>query len=37
MQEHEDVYENRVRFSETDMQGVVFYGNYVSFQDQAVT
>jgi acyl-CoA thioesterase FadM len=25
-----DVFENRVRFEETDMQGVVFYGNYSS-------
>lgn len=30
-----DVYENRVRFAETDQQGVVFYGNYVTFQDEA--
>ncbi|MFD1587711.1 acyl-CoA thioesterase [Halorientalis brevis] len=29
------VWENRVRFEETDMQGVVFYGNYVTFQDEA--
>ncbi|PSP99074.1 acyl-CoA thioesterase [Halobacteriales archaeon QS_5_70_17] len=31
-----DVYENRVRFAETDQQGVVFYGEYVTFQDEAV-
>ncbi len=29
-----NVYENRVRFEETDMQGVVFYGNYVTYQDE---
>jgi acyl-CoA thioester hydrolase len=28
------VWENRVRFEETDQQGVVFYGNYVTFQDE---
>ncbi|MFB6084872.1 MAG: acyl-CoA thioesterase [Halorientalis sp.] len=28
------VWENRVRFEETDMQGVVFYANYVTFQDE---
>ncbi|WP_336000682.1 acyl-CoA thioesterase [Halorientalis halophila] len=28
------VWENRVRFEETDLQGVVFYGNYVTFQDE---
>jgi acyl-CoA thioester hydrolase len=31
-----DVYENRVRFAETDQQGVVFYGEFVTFQDEAV-
>ena len=31
------VHENTVRFEETDAQGVVFYGNYVTFQDEAVT
>ncbi|MFC6836879.1 acyl-CoA thioesterase [Halomarina ordinaria] len=31
-----DVYENRVRFAETDQQGVVFYGEYVTFQDETV-
>jgi acyl-CoA thioester hydrolase len=27
-------YENRVRFAETDLQGVVFYGNYFTYQDE---
>ena len=31
------VYENVVRFAETDAQGIVFYGNYVEYQDEAVT
>jgi len=31
------VWENRVRFEETDRQGIVFYGNYVTFQDETVT
>jgi acyl-CoA thioester hydrolase len=31
------VWENRVRFEETDRQGVVFYGNYVTFQDETVS
>ncbi|WP_254536894.1 acyl-CoA thioesterase [Halomarina litorea] len=31
-----DVFENRVRFAETDQQGVVFYGEYVTFQDEAI-
>jgi acyl-CoA thioester hydrolase len=31
------VYENVVRFAETDAQGIVFYGNYVTFQDETVT
>jgi acyl-CoA thioester hydrolase len=30
------VWDNRVRFEETDAQGVVFYGNYVTYQDEAV-
>ncbi|WP_338727537.1 thioesterase family protein [Haladaptatus sp. DJG-WS-42] len=34
MAEYYDVFENRVRFAETDMQGIVFYGNYVTFQDE---
>ncbi len=29
-----DVWENQVRFEETDQQGIVFYGNYVTFQDE---
>lgn len=33
MQGH-DVWENQVRFEETDQQGIVFYGNYVTFQDE---
>ncbi|WP_299265338.1 acyl-CoA thioesterase [Halorientalis sp.] len=28
------VWESRVRFEETDRQGVVFYANYVTFQDE---
>jgi len=32
-----DVYENTVRFEETDAQGIVFYGNYVIYQDEAFT
>jgi acyl-CoA thioester hydrolase len=32
-----DVYENKVRFEETDAQGIVFYGNYVTYQDEAFT
>ncbi|SEW01841.1 acyl-CoA thioesterase [Natrinema salifodinae] len=31
------VFENRVRFAETDQQGVVFYGEYFTFQDEAVS
>jgi len=26
---------NRVRFEETDMQGIVFYGNYLTYMDVA--
>lgn len=33
----EEVFENRVRFAETDAQGIVFYGNYTIFQDETVT
>ena len=29
-------YEHDVRFEETDAQGVVFFGNYVTFMDEAV-
>lgn len=32
-----EVFENTVRFEETDAQGIVFYGNYVTFQDETVT
>jgi acyl-CoA thioester hydrolase len=32
-----EIWENRVRFEETDRQGIVFYGNYVIFQDETVT
>jgi len=32
-----DIYENTVRFEETDAQGIVFYGNYVTYQDETVT
>jgi acyl-CoA thioester hydrolase len=32
-----DVYENVVRFAETDAQGIVFYGTYVTFQDETFT
>ena len=32
-----EVFENTVRFEETDAQGIVFYGNYVTFQDEAFT
>jgi acyl-CoA thioester hydrolase len=31
------VFENRVRFAETDQQGIVFYGEYYTFQDEAVS
>ncbi|WP_254528371.1 acyl-CoA thioesterase [Natrinema gelatinilyticum] len=34
--EFRPVFENRVRFAETDLQGVVFYGEYFTFQDEAV-
>lgn len=34
MPQFHDVFENRVRFEETDLQGVVFYGNYVTYQDE---
>lgn len=29
------VLENRVRFAETDQQGVVFYGTFFTYQDEA--
>ena len=31
------VYENTVRFEETDAQGIVFYGNYLTYQDETFT
>lgn len=37
MADLEDVYRARVRFEETDMQGIVFYGNYATYQDEAVS
>ena len=33
----QEVYENTVRFAETDAQGIVFYGNYVTYQDETFT
>ena len=35
--EFQPVFENRVRFAETDQQGIVFYGEYFTFQDEAVS
>lgn len=32
-----EVFENQVRFAETDAQGIVFYGNYVTYQDETMT
>lgn len=32
-----ELYENTVRFEETDAQGIVFYGNYATFQDETFT
>jgi acyl-CoA thioester hydrolase len=29
-----DVWETRVRYAETDAQGIVFYGNYLTYQDE---
>lgn len=37
MKDLPDIWENRIRFEETDLQGVVFYGNYVTFQDETVS
>lgn len=34
MSELPDVWETRVRFAETDAQGIVFYGEYVTYQDE---
>lgn len=31
------VYENTVRFEETDAQGIVFYGNFATYQDETFT
>jgi acyl-CoA thioester hydrolase len=31
------VWENDVRFAETDAQGIVFYGNYATYQDETFT
>lgn len=31
------VFENRVRFAETDLQGIAFYGEYFTFQDEAIS
>lgn len=33
----QDVFENVVRFAETDAQGIVFYGQYVTYQDETFT
>lgn len=30
------VYRNQVRFQETDQQGIVFYGTFFTYQDEAV-
>ena len=30
----QDVWTTTVRFAETDAQGIVFYGNYVTYQDE---
>ncbi|WP_137289793.1 acyl-CoA thioesterase [Natronorubrum halophilum] len=35
--EFQPVFENRVRFAETDQQGIVFYGEYFTFQDETVS
>ncbi|MFB6310188.1 MAG: acyl-CoA thioesterase [Salinirussus sp.] len=32
-----DLYETVVRFAETDAQGIVFYGTYVTYQDETFT
>lgn len=32
---NEPVHTSRVRFAETDMQGIVFYGNYLTYMDVA--
>lgn len=33
----EPVWENRVRMAETDRQAIVYYGEYVTYQDEAVS
>ena len=35
--DYQPVFENRVRFAETDKQGIVFYGEYFTFQDETVS
>lgn len=37
MAELPTVFENRVRFDETDLQGIVYYGEYFTFMDEALT
>lgn len=32
-----EIWHNRVRFEETDLQGVVFYANYVTYQDETAS
>jgi acyl-CoA thioester hydrolase len=33
--DYHDVFENRVRYAETDAQGIVFYGEYLTFMDES--
>ena len=35
--DHHYVWRNVVRAAETDLQGVVFYGEYVTYQDETAT
>lgn len=35
--DYHDVFETRVRFAETDAQGIVFYGEYLTYQDETFT
>lgn len=35
MGDYVDSFEHRVRFTEVDLQGIVFYGHYFAFQDEA--
>ena len=37
MGDHVDTFEHRVRFNEVDRQGIVFYGHYFAYQDEAVS